>query len=86
MGENVSIIAAVTLGLRNEHAFPVIGDRVFIGAGARVLGGIAIGDDAVIGANAVVIEDIPAGATAVGVPARIIKTAGPRISETERFA
>lgn len=72
MGENCSIIAAVTLGMRNEWDFPVIGDNVFIGAGARVLGGIEIGDGAMIGANAVVIKDIPATATAVGVPARLL--------------
>jgi len=76
VGRNVSIIAAVTIGMRNEWAFPVIGDNVFIGAGARVLGGITIGDDVVIGANAVVIEDTPPGATVVGVPARVIKVYG----------
>lgn len=70
MGTNCSIIAAVTIGMRNEWIFPTIGDNVFIGAGARVLGGIIIGDGAIIGANAVVISDIPAGATAVGIPAR----------------
>jgi serine O-acetyltransferase len=70
MGSNCSVIASVTIGMRNEWAFPIIGDNVFIGAGARVLGGICVGDNAVIGANAVVIHDVPAGATAVGVPAR----------------
>jgi serine O-acetyltransferase len=73
MGKNCSIIAAVTIGLRNEHKFPTIGDNVIIGAGARVLGGITIGDDVIIGANAVVIKDLPAGVTAVGVPAKVIK-------------
>ncbi len=73
MGRNCSVIAAVTIGMRNKWAFPVIGDEVFIGAGARVLGEICIGDKAVIGANAVVINDIPAGATAVGIPARITR-------------
>lgn len=72
MGRNCSVIALVTIGMRNEHAFPNIGDNVFIGAGARILGGITIGDGAVIGANAVVIKDIPAGATAVGIPARLV--------------
>jgi serine O-acetyltransferase len=73
MGRNCSIIAAVTIGMRNEWAFPVIGDNVFIGAGARVLGDITIGDNAVIGANAVVIRDIPSSATAVGIPAKVIR-------------
>ncbi|MGH2514093.1 MAG: serine O-acetyltransferase, partial [Ktedonobacterales bacterium] len=46
-------------------------------AGARVLGGITIGDGAQIGANAVVIDDVPAGATAVGIPARVIPAKTP---------
>ena len=54
---------------------PIIGDDVFIGAGAKILGAVTIGDGARIGANAVVVCDVPAGATAVGVPARIV--AGP---------
>jgi serine O-acetyltransferase len=74
MGKNCSVISAVTIGMRNEWVFPDIGDNVFIGAGARVLGGIIIGDYAIIGANAVVINDIPAGATAVGIPAKVIRT------------
>lgn len=71
IGRNVSIIAAVTIGKRNEDGFPVLGDDVFIGAGARVLGGITLGDGSRIGANAVVIDDVPPGATAVGIPARV---------------
>jgi serine O-acetyltransferase len=73
MGRNCSVIANVTIGMRNEWAFPDIGDEVFIGAGARVLGGIKIGDRVVIGANAVVIQDAPEGATMVGIPARPVQ-------------
>ncbi len=76
IGENCSIIAAVTIGMRNERAFPVIGDNVFIGAGARVLGDITIGDGAVIGANAVVVKDVPENATVVGIPARVMHING----------
>lgn len=72
MGENCSVIAAATIGMRNEWEFPDIGDNVFIGAGARVLGGITIGDGAAIGANSVVIHDVPAGATVVGIPGRVV--------------
>lgn len=72
MGINCSIIAAVTIGMRNEWKFPRIGDNVFIGAGARVLGDIALDDNCLVGANAVVIQDVPAGATAVGIPARLL--------------
>ena len=73
MGVNVSIIANVTVGMRGERRWPRIGDGAFIGAGARVLGNIDIGTGAVIGANAVVLKDIPAGATAVGIPAKIVR-------------
>jgi serine O-acetyltransferase len=73
MGRNCSVIAGVTIGMRNEWAFPSIGDNVFIGAGARVLGAVRIGDNARIGANAVVIDDVPANVTAVGAPARPVQ-------------
>ncbi len=63
----------VTLGVRGPGSpgVPVLGDGVVVFAGAKVLGPIAIGDGAKIGANAVVLDDVPAGAVAVGVPARI---------------
>jgi len=81
IGCNCSIIAGITIGMRTEWAFPDIGDNVFIGAGARVLGGIRVGDGAIIGANAVVIHDVPDGATVAGIPARVI---GTRRQLTER--
>jgi serine O-acetyltransferase len=83
IGRNCSIIAAVTIGMRNTWDFPTISDEVFIGAGARVLGEISIGDGAVIGANAVVISDVPAGATAVGIPARITRIKGAPVPPQE---
>lgn len=86
MGRNCSIIAAVTIGMRNTWEFPDIGDAVFIGAGARVLGGITIGDGSVIGANAVVLSDLPAGATAVGIPARITRIKGVPVGQAEQEA
>lgn len=73
MGKNCTVVGAVTLGMRNEWVFPSIGDNVFIGVGSRILGDIVIGDHAKIGANAVVLHDIPAHATAVGIPARVVK-------------
>jgi serine O-acetyltransferase len=79
MGRNCSIIAAVTVGMRNEWKFPEIGDQVFIGAGARVLGGIKIGDHAVIGANAVVIHDVPENTTVVGIPAKAVQSQRTRV-------
>ena len=81
MGENCSVISAVTVGMRNEYAFPKIGDRVFIGAGARILGDIEIGDDVQVGANSVVIKDTPAGSTVVGIPGRIIAVYGEKVAK-----
>jgi serine O-acetyltransferase len=74
IGDDVILRNGVTIGLKrtNERGAPVIGNRVDIGAGAKILGPIRIGDDAVIGANAVVVHDVPAGAVAVGIPARIL--------------
>ena len=73
IGDDVTLRHGVTLGLRRTGVAgaPVIGDRVDIGAGAKILGPVRIGAGAVIGANAVVLCDVPAGALAVGVPARI---------------
>lgn len=73
IGSGVTINGSVTIGLRDTYDFPIIEDNVEIGVGARVLGGIRIGAGARIGANAVVTTDVPAGATAVGIPARIIE-------------
>jgi serine O-acetyltransferase len=79
-GRNFTIQHGVTLGTANEGN-PVIGDNVFIGAGAKVLGGVKIGDYARIGANAVVVKDVPDGGTAVGVPARIVRIYGKKPDE-----
>jgi serine O-acetyltransferase len=73
IGCNCSIIASTTIGMRNKQEFPTIGDNVFIGAGARVLGGVFIGNNVNIGSNAVVIHDIPENSTAIGIPAKIIR-------------
>ncbi len=73
IGDNVVISQHVTLGGRDDYGVPIVGDNVFIGAGAVVLGDVRIGNNAKIGANAVVLVDVPENATAVGIPARIIK-------------
>lgn len=73
IGPNCMLFQQVTIGTTRSEAVPTIGGHVDIGAGAKVLGGVRIGDHACIGANAVVVHDVPEGATAVGVPARILR-------------
>lgn len=77
IGDDSIIRQGVTLGnryLERQFEAPKLGNRVNVGAGAKILGGVTIGDDANIGANAVVLSDIPLGQTAVGIPAKIIKS------------
>lgn len=74
IGADCMLYHGVTLGgtsLTHTKRHPTLGNHVVVGAGAKVLGPITIGDRARIGANAVVIKDVPADATAVGVPAKI---------------
>ncbi len=68
-GANVVIEHQVTIGAE-RRASPALGDDVFIGAGAKVIGAVTIGDGARVGANAVVVDDVPARTTVVGIPAR----------------
>ncbi len=75
IGDNCTIYQGVTLGGTGKHTgkrHPTIGNNVMIGSGAKVLGPFNVGDNAKIAAGAVVLKEVPAGATAVGVPARII--------------
>ncbi|MEP7763272.1 serine O-acetyltransferase EpsC [Sanguibacter sp. 25GB23B1] len=74
VGDDVTLFHGTTLGGRSmTHGkrHPTLGDRVVVGAGAKVLGAVWVGDDAQIGANAVVVKDVPAGEVAVGVPAKV---------------
>jgi serine O-acetyltransferase len=74
IGDDVLMYHGVTLGGRSmEHVkrHPTVGNNVTIGAGARILGPVRIGDRVQIGANTVVVRDIPAGAVATGVPAKV---------------
>lgn len=77
IGANLQVHQGVTVGwdYRGKRR-PIIGDDVFIGAGAKILGAVTVGDGARIGANAVVVCDVPAGATAIGVPA-VVRCARP---------
>ena len=77
IGDDVTIRQNTTFGIPDRNRpgeWPTIGDGVDIGCGAVVIGDITIGRGAKIGANAVVNRDVPAGAVAVGVPARVIRT------------
>jgi serine O-acetyltransferase len=75
IGDDCILRHGVTLGMRSvarRDEAPVLGRGVEVGAGAKILGRVRIGDGAAIGANAVVLHDVPAGAHAAGVPARIV--------------
>jgi serine O-acetyltransferase len=75
VGDDCTLYHGVTLGgttWKRGKRHPSLGNGVVIGAGAKLLGPISVGDRARIGSNAVVVKDVPAGATAVGIPARII--------------
>jgi len=81
IGRHCTLTQGVTIGHRgggqiSSFAGPVIGDRVYIGPGAAVLGPIKIGDDVLIGANAVVTRSVPARAVVAGNPARVISMKG----------
>ena len=76
IGDDVTLYHGVTLGGTSTHQgkrHPTLGDRVIVGAGAQLLGPIVIGNDARIGSNAVVLKNVPDSATAVGVPAQIVR-------------
>jgi serine O-acetyltransferase len=75
IGDDVTLYHGVTLGgtsWRHGKRHPTLGNGVVVGAGAKILGPICIGAGAKIGSNAVVVKDVPAGATAAGIPARIL--------------
>ncbi len=78
IGDGCTIYQGVTLGgtslYKGAKRHPTLGKNVVVSAGAKVLGGFEVGDGAKIGSNAVVIKPVPAGATAVGIPARIIES------------
>jgi len=75
IGESCTLYHGVTLGgisLEDGKRHPTLGDNVVVGAGAKVLGPLTLGDGARVGSNAVVLRDVPAGATVVGIPGRIV--------------
>jgi len=86
IGDDVTLYHGVTLGgttWNKGKRHPTVGSNVVVGAGAKILGPIQVGDGARIGSNAVVTKDVPAGATIVGIPGRIVqkRTADDRVRE-----
>lgn len=79
IGANANFTHGIMLGQANRGAragSPVLGDRVFLGAGAKVIGKIRIGDDCAVGANAVVTKDVPDGSVVGGIPAKLLSNEG----------
>jgi serine O-acetyltransferase len=79
IGDDCTLYHGVTLGgttWNKGKRHPTLGDNVVVGAGAKILGPLQVGNGAKVGSNAVVVKDVPPGATAVGIPARILDDAG----------
>jgi len=82
LGRNVTLFQGVTLGGTGKEKgkrHPTLGDNVMVGAGAKILGSFTVGDGALVGSNAVVLHPLPANATAVGVPAEVVRLDGKKI-------
>lgn len=88
IGDNVTIYQGVTLGgtsLQRVKRHPTLGNNVVVGVGAKLIGNITIGDNTKIGAGSVVVESVPANATVVGVPGRVIAVRNPDTDTVERL-
>ncbi|MDD5952739.1 MAG: serine O-acetyltransferase [Oscillospiraceae bacterium] len=86
IGDNCTIYQNVTLGGTGKHTgkrHPTLGNNVMIGSGAKVLGPFTVGDGARVAAGAVVLDAVPANATAVGVPARVVRVNGQKVSQSQ---
>lgn len=84
VGDDCTFYHGVTLGgtaWHKEKRHPTVGNNVVIGAGAKILGPILVGDGARVGSNSVVVKNVPAGATVVGIPARVINQPGDEKSQ-----
>ncbi len=76
IGDDCLLYQGVTLGMTGHHGgkrHPTLGNNVFVGAGAIILGDIHLGDDSKVGAGAVLLHDVPNGATVTGIPAHVVK-------------
>ena len=89
VGDNCTIYQGVTLGGTGKQTgkrHPTLGDNVMVGAGAKLLGNFTVGSGSRIAAGAVVLTDVPENATAVGVPAKVVRVAGKRVPDEKRSA
>lgn len=84
-GQHVYLEHQVTIGAERRMS-PALGDHVFVGAGAKIIGPVHVGSGSRIGANAVVLHDIPDGATAVGIPAKVVRCRGLPLETDEHAA
>ena len=86
IGENCTLYQGVTLGGTGKQTgkrHPTLGDNVMVGAGAKILGGFTVGSGSRIAAGAVVLREVPENATAVGVPARVVRVAGQPVTDSD---
>ena len=90
VGDGCTIYQGVTLGgtslYRGTKRHPTLGAGVVVGAGAKVLGGFTVGDGAKIGSNSVVVKEVPAGATVVGIPGRVVEEKAPEATRFTAYA
>ena len=89
VGDDCTLYQGVTLGgtsLNGGKRHPTLGNNVVVGSGAKVLGSFTVGDGARIGSNAVVVREVPAGATATGIPARIVQDHAPMSQNAQNVA
>lgn len=87
VGDGVTLYQGVTLGgtsLARTKRHPTIGNNVTVGAGAKILGDITIGDNVKVGSNSVVVRDVPANATVVGIPGRVVLQDGKPVAVQSR--
>lgn len=88
IGNDVTLYQGVTLGGTGKEKgkrHPTLRDRVVVGVGAKILGNITIGDDVLIGANSVVLKSVPSNSTVVGIPGRIARREGEKITHEIRL-
>ena len=88
IGDDCTLYQGATLGGTGKHTgkrHPTLGNRVMVGAGAKVLGPITVGDCSKIAAGAVVLKDIPENCTAVGIPAKVVRRDGETVGDLDQI-